>query len=54
MTITLLREVAIEHLQRVRHANRRRLLLRTPGPGPLRNSQVLRPISPELVLFPDF
>ena len=31
---TLLREVSIEHLQRVRHANRGRLLLRTPGPIP--------------------
>ena len=28
---TLLYEVSIEHLQRVRHANRGRLLLRTPG-----------------------
>ena len=28
-------EVSIEHLQRVRHANRRRLLLRTPGIVPL-------------------
>ena len=26
--------VSIEHLQRVRHANRGRLLLRTPGPVP--------------------
>ena len=25
----------MEHLQRVRHANRGRLLLRTPGPVPL-------------------
>ena len=25
----------IEHMQRVRHANRGRLLLRTPGPVPL-------------------
>ena len=32
---TLLHEVSIEHLQRVRHANRGRLLLRTPGPVPL-------------------
>ena len=31
---TLLGEVSIEHLQRVRHANRGRLLLRTPGPVP--------------------
>ena len=37
---TLLREVSIEHLQRVRHANRGRLLLRTPGPVPLWDSQV--------------
>ena len=29
-----MREVSIEHLQRVRHANRGRLLLRTPGPVP--------------------
>ena len=33
--ITELREVSIEHLQRVRYANRGRLLLRTPGPVPL-------------------
>ena len=31
-TITLFREVSIRHLQRVRLANRGRLLLRTPGP----------------------
>ena len=28
-------KVSIEHMQRVRHANRGRLLLRTPGPVPL-------------------
>ena len=33
--LSVLREVSIEHLQRVRHANRGRLLLRTPGPVPL-------------------
>ena len=33
--ITQIREVSIEHLQRVRLANRGRLLLRTPGPVPL-------------------
>ena len=37
---TLLWEVSIEHLQRVRHANRGRLLLRTPGPVPLWDLQV--------------
>ena len=37
---TLLREVSIEHMQRVRHANRGRLLLRTPGPVPLWDLQV--------------
>ena len=37
---TLLREVSIEHLQRVRHANRGRLLLRTPGPVLLWDLQV--------------
>ena len=31
---------SIEHLQRVRHANRGRLLLRTPGPVPLWDLQV--------------
>ena len=31
---TLLREVSIDHLQRVQHANRGRFLLRTPGPVP--------------------
>ena len=34
------REVSIEHLQRVRHANKGRLLLRTPGPVPLLDLQV--------------
>ena len=34
--ITLFREVSIGHLQRVRLANRGRLLLRTPGPVPFR------------------
>ena len=37
---TKLREVSIEHLQRVRHANRGRLLLRTPGPVPRWDLQV--------------
>ena len=32
--------VSIEHLQRVWHANRERLLLRTPGPVPLWGLQV--------------
>ena len=52
-----LREVSIEHLQRMRHANRGRLLLRTPGPCPtlgLASVLMLRPISPELVLLLDF
>ena len=30
----------MEHLQRVQHANRERLLLRTPGPAPLWDLQV--------------
>ena len=61
---TQLREVSLEHLQRVRHANRGRLLLRTPGPIPwdtwscpilgLASVLMSRPISPDLVLFPDF
>ena len=33
--LTLLCNVSIEHMQRVRHANRGRLLLRTPGPVPI-------------------
>ena len=37
---TELREVSIEHLQRVRHADRGRLLLRTPGPVPLWDLEV--------------
>ena len=37
---TLLREVSTEHLRRVRHANRGRLLLRTPGPVPLWDLQM--------------
>ena len=32
--------VSIVHLQRVRHANKRRLLLRTPGPVPLWDLQM--------------
>ena len=32
--ISLFLEISIEHLQRMRLANRRRLLLRTPGPFP--------------------
>ena len=36
----LLREVSIEHLQRVRHANRVRFLIRTPGPVTLWDLQV--------------
>ena len=52
----IVREVSIEYLQRVRHANRGRFLLRTPGPFPLWDLNVLMlwPISPELVMFPDF
>ena len=47
--------VSIDHLQRVRHANRGRLLLWTPGSVQFWDLQVfLWPISPELVLFPDF
>ena len=37
---TNLWEVSIEYLQRVRHANRGRLLLQTPGPVPLWDFQV--------------
>ena len=33
-------DVYIEHLQRVRHANRGRLLLRTPDPVPLWDLQI--------------
>ena len=35
LTFYLLCKVSMEHMQRVRHANRGRLLLRTPGPVPL-------------------
>ena len=35
LTFYLIVQVSIEHMQRVRHANRGRLLLRTPGPVPL-------------------
>ena len=35
-------KVFIEHMQRVRHANRGRLRLRTPGPVPLWDLQVLQ------------
>ena len=51
---TLLREVSREHLQRVRHANRGCLHLRTPGPVLLwdfRMFLMLRPISPEILSF---
>ena len=40
LIFTELRDVSIEHLQRVRHANRGRLLLRTPGPVQLWDLQV--------------
>ena len=39
---TLLREVSIEHLQRVLHANRGCFLLLTPGPVPLWDLQVFQ------------
>ena len=41
-------------LQRLRLANRGRLLLRTHGPVSFRNLLMLRPFSPELVMFSDF
>ena len=57
MDINYYVRISIEHMQRVRHANRGRLLLRTPGPVPLLGLACVlmsRPISPELVLSPDF
>ena len=36
----LVYKVSIEHMQRVRHANRGRLLLRTPGSVPIRDLHV--------------
>ena len=50
---TEFREVSIEHLQRVWHADRGRLLLRTPGPVPFGTCSVLllRPILPKFVMF---
>ena len=57
LTFYLIVQGFIEHMQRVRHANRGRLLLRTPGPVPLWGLACVlmsRPISPELVLSPDF
>ena len=50
--ITTFREVSIENLLRVRLANRGRLLLPTPGFVPF--VPMLRPFSPELIMFPDF
>ena len=50
--------VSIEHLQRLWHANRGRLLLRTPGPVPLGLAYVLlvetNPFSELVVIFPDY
>ena len=51
-------EVSIVHLQLAQHANRDRLLLRKPDPVPFLTCiyiyvLILRPVSPELVLFPD-
>ena len=55
---TEFREVSIEHLQRVWHADRGRLLLRTPGPVPLGLAYVLlvetNPFSELVVIFPDY
>ena len=48
------RQVSIKHLQRVRLANRGHLLLWIPGPVPLAVILMLRPVSPELVMFPEF
>ena len=47
---------SIEHLQRVRHTNRGHLLIRTPSPVPFVTCKCsnVTPISPELVLCPDF
>ena len=46
----------MKHLQRVRLSNRERLLIWTPGPVPFETDifRMLRPVSPELVMFPDF
>ena len=58
MYIVLIRDVIFfghaSHL--VRLANRGRILLRTPGPVPFGTCicSVLRPFSPELVMFSDF
>ena len=51
-------EVSIEHLRRVWHADRGRLLLRTPGLVPLGLAYVLlvetNPFSELVVIFPDY
>ena len=51
-------EVSIEHLRRVWHADRGRLLLRTPGPVPLGLAYDLlvetNPFSELVVIFPDY
>ena len=54
--ITIFWEVSIEHLQRVRLANRGRLLLRIPGLVQFGTCifLMLRPFFPELVIFRDF
>ena len=53
--ITKFWEVSIEYLQWVRPSNRGYLLLQTPGPVPFGTFfLMLRPFSPELVMFPDF
>ena len=50
--------VSIEHLRRVWHADRVRLLLRTPGPVPLGLAYVLlvetNPFSELVVILPDY
>ena len=50
--------VSIEHLRRVWHADRGRLLLRTPGPVPLGLAYVrlveTNPFSELVVIFPDY
>ena len=51
-------EFSIEHLRRVWHADRGRLLLRTPGPVRLGLAYVLlvetNPFSEFVVIFPDY
>ena len=58
LSVSIFLVVSIEHLRRVWHADRGRLLLRTPGPVPLELAYVLlvdtNPFSELVVIFQNY